>query len=256
MDNIENSILDQIKKTILNYQNQEGVSTRWKEPIIAYADPNDPIFDQLKEVAFEEHLSPYDILESAKTLVAYFLPFEDFVWESNIGGRIASIEWAKSYIETNILIGLINDDLIEWLKNEGYEAAKLPPEKNMDYENLKSVWSNRHVAYIAGLGKFGLNNMFITEKGCCGRLGNILTSLKIQATKRSESENCLYKHNGSCGLCVDRCVNDALFTDDFDRFKCYEMCKENIIIYKELGFASVCGKCLVGLPCSSNNPVI
>lgn len=256
MNIIEDSIFIQVKKTISSFENKKEISTRWKEPIIGYADSKDPIFDKLKEVAFEDHLTPYDILESAKTVIAYFLPFEDFVWKSNISGRTSSVEWAKAYIETNLLISQINDDLIEWFSNNGYKAAKLPPEKNMDYENLKSVWSNRHIAYIAGIGKFGLNNMLITQKGCCGRLGNLVTSLEIEKTKRSDDEKCLFKHDNSCGICVDSCVNEALFMDKFDRFKCYEMCQENEIIYKELGKAEICGKCLVGLPCSSNNPVV
>ena len=256
MKDIKDSILGQIKNTISRFENREEITTRWKEPIVGFADSADPTFKILKEVAFDQHISPYDILESAQTVIAYFLPFEDFVWESNIGGRMASLEWAKAYIETNLLIVEINDDLIKYLESLGYQAGKLPPEKNMDYEKLKSVWSNRHVAYIAGLGKFGLNNMLITQKGCCGRLGNVVTSMKIQETDRSQNEYCLFKHDGSCGLCADNCVNDALFIDDFDRFKCYEMCQENEIIFKHLGHAEVCGKCLVGLPCSSNNPVV
>lgn len=256
MNSIKDAIADRIKLTISNFEQMRDISTRWKEPLIGFADAADSIFNQLKDVAFEDHLTPYDILDSAKTVVAYFLPFEDVIWKSNIEGRTSSIEWAKAYIETNFLIGEINDNLIEWFKDKGYEAAKLPPEKNIDYEKLKSVWSNRHVAYIAGLGKFGLNNMLITEKGCCGRLGNIVTSFKIEPTKRSKNENCLFKHDRSCGICVDRCVNAALFVDKFDRFKCYEMCQENEKIYRELGEAEICGKCLVGLPCSSKNPVV
>ncbi|MDY0236503.1 MAG: hypothetical protein RBR71_10760 [Gudongella sp.] len=255
MDSIESLILTQMKNTISNFENKKDVSSRWKEPILGFADSTDPIFEQLKEVAFEEHLTPFDILGSAKTVIAYFLPFADFIWKSNINGRTSSIEWAKAYLETNILISEINDSLIEWFISNGYKAAKLPPEKNMDYQKLKSVWSNRHIAYIAGVGKFGLNNMIITEKGCCGRLGNIVTSFKIEPTKRSENESCLYKHDKSCGICVDRCVNNALLIDKFDRFRCYEMCQENEKIYKRLGEAEICGKCLVGLPCSSINPV-
>ena len=183
------------------------------------------------------------------------MPFEDKISGSNIHGSLSSKEWAQAYIETNHLISVINDNLIVFLKNKGYHAAKLPEEKNIDYEKLKSVWSNRHVAYIAGVGKFGLNNMLITESGCCGRLGNIVTSLKIEPTKRKEEENCLYKHNNTCSICVDRCVNEALFVDGFDRFKCFEMCKENDKIHGDIGIAEICGKCLVGLPCSLKNPV-
>lgn len=252
---MEKLILDEVNRIILDFESREGIISRWKAPILGFAHAADPVFDQLKLVAFEDHINPEDILENAKTVVAYFLPFEDNISRSNIDGRFSSKQWAQAYIETNLLISEINDNLILFFKNRGYDAAKLPPESNMDYDKLKSIWSNRHVAYIAGVGKFGLNNMLITESGCCGRLGNIVTSLEITPTKRSEQENCLYKHNGSCSICVDRCVNEALFVDNFNRFKCFEMCQENEIIYKDLGLAEICGKCLVGLPCSLNNPV-
>lgn len=254
-DKIEKLLLNEIKRTISEFEARNDVASRWKDPIVGFADAYDPIFEKLKEVAFEEHITPKDILEDAQTVIAYFLPFEDWIANSNIEGRMSSEEWAKAYIETNTLIAKINDDLIAFFKNIGHHAGKLAPEKNMDYEALKSVWSNRHVAYIAGLGKFGLNNMLITEKGCCGRLGNIVTSFKIEATVRSEEENCLYKHNKSCSICLDRCVNEALLLDKFDRFKCYEMCQENEEIYRHLGQAEICGKCLVGLPCSLVNPI-
>ena len=255
MYSIEELILDEIKRTIDEFEGREDISSRWKEPILGFADADDPIFHLLKEVAFKEHIEPKDILENAQSVVAYFLPFEDWIPKSNIKDRLSSKEWARAYLETNILISEINDNLITWFKNQGYDAAKLPPGQNMDYKALKSVWSNRHVAYIAGIGKFGLNNMLITEKGCCGRLGNIVTNAKIQATKRTEQENCLYKHNKSCAICVDRCVNEALFIHSFDRFKCFEMCEESGNFHSDIGEISICGKCLVGLPCSSRNPV-
>jgi hypothetical protein len=58
----------------------------------------------------------------------------------------------------------------------------------------------------------------------------------------------------SGGACIDRCVNDALFFDRFDRRACWEMCLSNGARYSE-GATEVCGKCLVGVPCSFVNPV-
>lgn len=50
---------------------------------------------------------------------------------------------------------------------------------------------------------------------------------------------------------MDKCVNNALFEDHFDRHKCYEMCKENDELHHSLdGEAEVCGKCLTVVPCS------
>lgn len=245
-----------IKDYVKNYMDNPDITTRWKEPLIAFADAKDPLFSILKEVASPNQIMPEDILIEAKTVITYFLPFEDSIPISNIDGRNSSIEWATAYIETNKLIASINDYLIKSIELLGYKAAKLPPSRNMDYETLMSVWSNRHVAYVAGLGTFGLNNMLITKNGCCGRLGNVVSNIEIPPTSRPDIEYCLYKFDGSCECCVVNCVNDALFTDKFDRFKCFDMCLENNELYKELGGeAQVCGKCLVGLPCSFENPV-
>ena len=57
-----------------------------------------------------------------------------------------------------------------------------------------------------------------------------------------------------CKKCVDRCVNDALKVDSFNRHKCYETCLDNAEFHTELGLADVCGKCLVNVPCATKNP--
>jgi epoxyqueuosine reductase QueG len=97
--------------------------------------------------------------------------------------------------------------------------------------------------------------MLITEAGCCGRIGTLVTDLKLEADDRIEGENCLYKHNGTCGICVGKCQFDALNLDGYDRRKCYGILLENDEHYSDMGLTDVCGKCVVGLPCSYKNPV-
>ncbi|MGM0396057.1 MAG: epoxyqueuosine reductase [Bacillota bacterium] len=253
---MKKAISREIENYIMEFQGREDIKTRWDAPIVGFASADDSMFPLLKEVAVPDHMQPEDILPGGKSVIAYFLPFQEWIPKSNVKNLESSEEWARAYVETNILIGEINDHLVEWLNGLGHGTAKLPPSMNMDYKRLVSVWSNRHVAYVAGLGKFGLNNMLITEKGCCGRLGNVVTSLELEPDERKKTENCLYKLNGSCTACVDRCVNDALFTDSFDRFKCFQMLTVNGNKFKYLGDAEVCGKCLVALPCSFRNPVV
>ena len=118
-----------------------------------------------------------------------------------------------------------------------------------------SAWSHRHVAYIAGLGTFGLNRMLITEKGCGGRIGSIVTELELAPDERIKGDHCLYLHNGSCTACLDRCPCRALQKDNFNRQKCYERLLENEARLQLEGYADVCGKCCCGLPCSVKNPV-
>jgi epoxyqueuosine reductase QueG len=159
------------------------------------------------------------------------------------------------YIETNRLILDLNGYLRDELEKMGFRTAILPATHNFDSERLISDWSHRHIARIAGLGSFGLNNMLIIEKGCCGRLGSIVTTLEITPDLREPVEYCLFKNNGSCRKCVDKCVGKALAAAGFNRKTCYDRCLENANQYRELGLADVCGKCLVGLACSTRNPV-
>jgi len=224
-------------------------------PLVGFAAADDPLFADLKRVVSGTHALPRELLSSARTVIAYFIPFAESVPESNRGGHLASREWAQSYLRTNALIGSLGERLRALLRSEGYDAVAPPATHNFDERRLVSDWSHRHVAFIAGLGTFGANHMLITEAGCCGRLGSLVTSLLVAADARSGEENCLHRANGSCLQCVGRCVGAALFPDRFERQHCYRVCKENEAAHQALGKADVCGKCLVGLPCSRTNPV-
>jgi hypothetical protein len=69
-------------------------------------------------------------------------------------------------------------------------------------------------------------------------------------------EKCLYKINEGCGICQNKCIVNAYEGSTFNRKKCYEICLKNAKYYKSIGYADVCGKCLVGLPCSTKDPSI
>ena len=97
--------------------------------------------------------------------------------------------------------------------------------------------------------------MLITRRGCCGRLGSFLTTLDFAPDGRMAAEACLHRAGRSCARCVERCVNGALSARGFDRKRCYARCLENGTAFKAMGKADVCGKCVVGLPCSFTNPV-
>jgi hypothetical protein len=55
------------------------------------------------------------------------------------------------------------------LEDRNYRVTTTPATHNFDAKRLISNWSHRHAGYIAGSGKFGLNNMITTERGCCGK---------------------------------------------------------------------------------------
>jgi epoxyqueuosine reductase QueG len=249
---------EKIEKLVKNYAKSysatKRTSTDWEEPLIAFADANDPLFKKLKEVVDAKHALPSDLLGNAKTVIAYFIPFKKETTLSNTKGTKASKKWATAYIETNQLIANVNEALSKMLNACGFKAATTPPTHNFDEKKLTSPWSNKHIAFIAGLGKFGIHHMIITEKGCCGRLGSVVTDAEIAPTKRSSKEFCLNKTNGTCGLCAAKCMFGALKVNELDKYKCYAQCLKNARTYSELGLADVCGKCVANVPCSFTNP--
>lgn len=222
--------------------------------MIAYANAFDNEFIKLKELVSPTHALPHDFLSNAQTVVTYFIPFNDDIVKSNINDRYSSKEWSIAYIETNKLILDLNTFIKAELEKLGFNSNIIPATHNFDTKKLISDWSHRHAAVIAGLGTFGINNMLITDKGCCGRVGSFITNMKLEFTQKKKTENCLYKSMNICRKCVDKCVNDSLKIDSFDRHKCYEMCLINDKFHSDLGIVDVCGKCLVGLPCSEKNP--
>ena len=237
--------------------------TMWQEPILGIISAEDEGLKLLREAVSPAHLLPGDILPGAESVIVFFIPFQESIVLSNLHGETASREWALAYIKTNDLIGVINDDIAEMLQREGYAAGKLPATHNFDTERLVSDWSHRHIAYIAGLGSFGINNMLITERGCCGRFGSMVTSLPLSAAPelpmaaaaaKPQGERCLHKLTGDCGVCRKRCPVNAYGDGGFDRRRCYAQCLKNGELHRELGYADVCGKCLAGLPCSFRPP--
>ena len=249
------SITAELRAYVRRYREQHRTKTAWRTPLVGFAAAADPLFARLKRAVSPSHLLPSQLLRTVRTVVAFFVPFHRSIGCSNIAGVPASEQWARAYIETNRLIEAVGLHMKTYLETEGYQAVATPPTHNFDPERLISDWSHRHVAYIAGLGGFGLNNMLITESGRCGRLGSLLISLELPPDERPREESCLHRYDGSCIACASRCVNQALFVDRFDRHRCYAMCLENDRRYRALGTADVCGKCLVGVPCSFTNPV-
>jgi len=229
------------------YSKELQVPNMWEKPIVKFADAKDPKFAKLRELVVPDHYIPTDYLADAVTVLSYFLPFKREIPQTNVDGVECSKVWADAYLITNDMFGYINEHLTGYIRAIGYDAA-IPQNAGMiSLEVPKSRWSQRHVAYIAGHGTFGLNNMLISDKGSVGRYNSIVTTLDVEADAIPVEERCLYKKDGSCGLCVTRCMTGALTTDGFDRFKCLAMCLEND---KKYPGADVCGKCTVELPCS------
>jgi len=255
-----------IKDFVRDYKRLHKTETSWGIPICGVADAKDHLFAELKTIIGSWHLLPSEILPQAKSVVVFFIPLAHDIVNSNIQGEESSLEWDTAYLETNLLISRLVDNVCSKIHRYGYKAVKIPANVNNDNEDnnidplLTSCWSQRSSAYIAGIGKFGINNMIITEQGCCGRIGSFVTELQLPPTERKSGEYCLYKLDRSCAECIKRCPCNALYIKDnkvcYDKISCKNQIYDKLIRNLPLGLADTCGKCKVSLPCSFKNPSI
>lgn len=264
---MKNKITEMICSFVKDYASRDDIHTVWGKPIVGFADAHNPYILNLKNIISKDHELPTDVLEDASIVIAYFVPFTKELAKTNAGGCISSKEWALAYEETNAMLNDVNTYIIKKLRELGYHADISKESSTFNQKKLISSWSHRHFAKAAGLGTFGLNNMLITKTGCCGRYSTIVTNLDVQADSPLEEEYCLYKKNGTCGVCVQHCPSGALTFDGFNRYKCYDVCKKNAAIYTDFGSSytdesgeipnsigsEVCGKCVVNAPCTFFN---
>jgi epoxyqueuosine reductase len=244
MMTIRDDIASQIKQEVLG-----SGSRLFREPLVGFAAAADPLFPQLKQIVGPEHLLPADILPGARTVVAFFLPFSREVVAGNRKSGAVGRIWAEAYLEANRLINGISDRLIQSLAAGEIRGATVKATHNFDQTTLKSSWSHRSAAFIAGLGRFGLNRMLITPAGCAGRYGSVVISEAITPDRRTETELCRELRGGKCGYCIKACPTGALTADGWDKFKCYRHLLEVDQGFADLGLCDVCGKCAVG-PCA------
>lgn len=251
---MQDRIKNWITEYVLECSRQTSPCPLWQKPLISFIKADDERLKTLKKIVGPAHLMPYDLLPDAKSIIVYFIPFSRSITKSNQDTPLSSKEWAYAYIETNKLIGKINGYLKQKLSGYGYRCSNLPATHNFDEKKLISSWSHRHIAQLAGLGSLGLHRLLITEAGCSGRLGSIVTNIPLDIEILPPKNYCLYYLNGSCQKCIERCPVKALTPEGFDRFKCYEYLLKNAEIHASLGLADVCGKCVSGVPCSHINP--
>jgi epoxyqueuosine reductase QueG len=244
MVNIAEFIVGSIKGLVVDSQN-----TKYREPIVAFADVDDPEFMIIKDITHENHMLPTEWMPTGKTVVSFFIPFAAEMVQINKKAEYVAREWAVAYIETNDMIKQICSTMAESLKKYDINAVWQLPAGSYDSEKLMSYWSQRHIAYIAGIGTFGMNNMLITDKGCSGRYGSFIMDYKIEQGKKDRVERCLYKINNSCGICMEACPVQALTPQGFARHRCSSWVEEVDEFYSDLASCDCCGKCLLG-PCA------
>lgn len=258
----------------------------WKiydSPLVAVAAADDPWFEKFQEpgIIGPEFITPGEWLEGAQSVISYFLPFSKEVRDSNRRAGMPSEEWMSSRIEGESFNDSLRTFMIGLFRGMGEDAVapaldrrhiKYPQSTEplatrftgaslwpMQFMNagMTSNWSERHVAFAAGLGTFGLHKALIGEKGCAGRYGSVVTTLELTPTDRKyqhPNEYCPYLMNGSCGACISRCPSGAITEEGKNKDVCntYIETKIHSLYLTRWG----CAKCNLNVPCESGIPKI
>jgi len=221
MGNSTRDIIIDIINSAVEESNRSETLTKYRDPIIGFAAADDELFTKASGVIGYPVLHPKDLLPEAKTVICFFIPFNEMVMKyARKRSSFTNQEWGLAYYELNLLITKIMTTIVERMTEIGVKAVKEPVTENYDPVELTVKWPHKSAGYIAGLGTFGKNRLLITPLGCAGRLGSVIVAEEITPTKRPETENCAYLNNGTCGVCIKTCPTQALRYNSFSRFTC------------------------------------
>lgn len=141
------------------------------------------------------------------------------------------------YQRTNILIDTIALRVADSIQKEGFDAMPIPASQLADWENQFGHVSHREVAFHAGIGWWGRNNLIVNENhGALLRFGSVLTNFPLVTDKPVEN-GC-----GECRACVEICPARAISENGFDKGLCREKLKE-FMKTEKIG-QMICGVCV------------
>jgi epoxyqueuosine reductase len=243
------------KESSLNIVQELDNLQIFDEPLVGFASAEDPLFTELKKdtVIGAHHLTPKEWLPEAVSVVSYFLPFTLQVRKSNrTKDGLPSTEWLYGRVEGEAFNNAVRRFLAEKLIEAGCKAIVPCIDDRYKSKGYSSNWSERHVAYISGLGTFNLSKSIITEKGCAGRFGSIIIDKPLEYTKRPYTD--LYEYCNNCGACIRRCPVQAISKSGKEHLPCGKFLNE--ITMKRFAPRYGCGKCQTSVPCEARIPIV
>jgi epoxyqueuosine reductase len=237
----------------------------YDEPLVGVACAADPYFTKLREpgVIGDVFRLPYDWLDGASSIVSYFLPFSEAIRRSNRPEGDPSVEWLHARFRGEALNNEAKRFVVSLLEKEGAHAlAPTLDPRFAQTQDFRSNWSERHVAFIAGLGTFGLSRGLITAKGIAGRFGSVVTDLTIAVTARPYKdpfEYCLFlSGKAECNACQERCPAGAISREGKSHPPCSDYLRSPDLlkdVRAKFGYTySGCGKCQTAVPCEDRIP--
>lgn len=240
----------------------------FQPPLVGFGSGEDILFEEYKKegIIGPWHMSPSEWLPGGKSVISLFFPLSEAVRASSRPKcEETAPEWLHGRIEGQAFIVELLKELKTWLEGQGITVCipvldqrfrTVMGGKGMDgFDGLDENtfgcnWSERHAAYVCGLGTFGLSKGLITRQGMAGRLGSLIIDRELEADVRPYSE--IYEYCSFCGACVHRCPMGSI---SLEKGKDHRLCNQRIQKTKELYAPRYgCSQCQTAVPCERGIP--
>jgi epoxyqueuosine reductase len=277
---IETSIREFVRSPQNSLQNESN-DPAWGDPLVGFSRGDDPLYGQLKAMIGDFYWTPNTIFDltfpqepaDAKELsvISWVLPQTETTKADNRKEATVGCErWVRARKFGEIFNVALRAHVVEMLRNEGYQAvapgsSPLFGVRMSDAYGMCTNWSERHAAYVSGLGTFGLCDGLITKVGKAIRCGSVVARISVSDAPRPYKTHhayCLFYAKGTCGACIKRCPAGALSEKGHDKKKCLAYLEGPILGHAESAYglygpdAYGCGLCQTKVPCESRIPVI
>jgi epoxyqueuosine reductase len=252
ISDINKTISSLLKKSKTNRILELGNTKIFTEPVTGIASSDDPLFSKFKDsyIIGKFHKTPGEWFPEGVSVISYFLPFSEKIRISNRENKMnPSTGWLYGRIEGEIVNNEVRKTIAMFISESGGKAFIPPFDSHFKIIEKKSNWSERHIAFVAGLGTFSLSKSLITEKGCAGRIGSIITDIKLQPTERKYTD--INEYCSMCGACIKRCPANAIDIEGKKHQPCSDFLDETMKVFSP---RYGCGKCQTKVPCENRIP--
>lgn len=276
---------DWIRETIEAFVRTSPVNTlgptmaepAFDTPLVGFSAGDDPIYDEYVAHIGDFYLTPAGIFNRAfgqaspapaveLSVISWILPSTTATrMDQSAEERRPAERWVRTRHFGEQFNETLRHHVVASLTSRGVAAVAPVPSPFWERSDQGafapcSNWSERHAAFSAGLGTFGLCDGLITPVGKAIRAGSVVARIKLTPTPRPYTDRhayCLYYSHGTCGKCVPRCPVNALGADGHDKQRCMRYTEHamNSFVQKAYGIDTyACGLCQCAVPCMDHIP--